>query len=223
MAELSILAVIFLFIAYIIIWLRALADILKNEFTENNKIIWLLIVIFIPVIGMILYFFVGKKQKIIKGMANGSLVGGNTTIGDTNTSMKSTGNTKNDNNMSRKVYVKPPPMAKIIPVAQIIILPLFILLGFVFIFIAGEEARPFVAIFCLIWWVICIALLINAVKLLRLINKGKIEIAEIGGSTKEDDNGFAQKLRDLDALKKEGLISDEEYQIKREEVMKGKW
>jgi len=217
------LASLLLFIAYMILWLRVLVDILKNEFTDNNKITWLLIVIFIPVIGMILYFFVGKKQKIIKGMANDSLVVDNTTIGDTNTSMKSTGSSKKDNNMSQKVYVKPPPIAKIIPVAQIILLPLFMLLGFVFIFIAGEEARPFVAIFCLIWWVICIALIVNAVKLLRLINKGKIEIAEIGGSTNEDDNGFAQKLRDLDALKKEDLISDEEYQIKREEVMKGKW
>lgn len=125
--------------------------------------------------------------------------------------------------MSRKVYVKPPPMAKIIPVAQIILLPLFIIFGVVMVILAEEETKPFIAVFCLIWSVICIALMVNAVKLLRLINKGKIEIAEIGGSTAEDENGFAQKLRDLDALKKESLISDEEYQIKREEIMKEKW
>jgi hypothetical protein len=44
----------------------AFIDILKNEFTRYNKLIWLLAVIFVPVIGSIAYFFIGKKQKINK-------------------------------------------------------------------------------------------------------------------------------------------------------------
>ncbi|WP_340113840.1 PLD nuclease N-terminal domain-containing protein [Maribellus mangrovi] len=51
---------LFLFILPII----ALVDIIRSEFTGNNKIIWVLIVIFFNVIGSILYFLMGKNQKI---------------------------------------------------------------------------------------------------------------------------------------------------------------
>jgi preprotein translocase subunit YajC len=47
-----------------IFWLWALIDILKNDFKGSNKIVWLLLVIFIPVLGFVLYFLIGKKQKI---------------------------------------------------------------------------------------------------------------------------------------------------------------
>lgn len=46
------------------IWLIAFVDILKNDFNENNKLIWLLVVIFVPFIGPLCYFFIGRKQKI---------------------------------------------------------------------------------------------------------------------------------------------------------------
>ena len=40
-------------------------DILKSDFRDTNgKIIWALVVIFLPVIGSILYFLIGKSQKI---------------------------------------------------------------------------------------------------------------------------------------------------------------
>jgi hypothetical protein len=38
----------------------------------------------------------------------------------------------------------------------------------------------------------------------------------------EKGDGFAAKLRELDALKKEGLISDDEYRTKRAEIMQEK-
>lgn len=44
----------------------ALADILKNEFKGSDKIIWVLVVIFFPVFGSILYFTIGSSQKIGK-------------------------------------------------------------------------------------------------------------------------------------------------------------
>ncbi|ABQ27453.1 PLD nuclease N-terminal domain-containing protein [Geotalea uraniireducens] len=46
------------------LWLWALVDILKNEFTGSNKIIWLLLVIAVPLIGVILYYLIGREQKI---------------------------------------------------------------------------------------------------------------------------------------------------------------
>ena len=42
----------------------ALIDILKSKFEKNNKIVWVLVVLFLNLIGAILYFTIGKKQKI---------------------------------------------------------------------------------------------------------------------------------------------------------------
>ena len=48
------------------LWVWALVDILTNEFTGNNKILWLLVVILVPLIGLLAYFIVGRKQKLLK-------------------------------------------------------------------------------------------------------------------------------------------------------------
>ena len=45
--------------------LIALIDILRNEFTQNNKLVWTMVVIFFPFIGAILYFIMGSKHKTI--------------------------------------------------------------------------------------------------------------------------------------------------------------
>lgn len=52
--------VVFTFVLYIYI----LIDILKHEFTGYNKIIWILVLIFFPVIGAILYLVFGKSRRI---------------------------------------------------------------------------------------------------------------------------------------------------------------
>ncbi|MDD2896927.1 cardiolipin synthase family protein [Arcobacter venerupis] len=52
--------VIFTFILYIYI----LIDILKHEFTGYNKIIWILVLIFFPVLGALLYLVFGRSQRI---------------------------------------------------------------------------------------------------------------------------------------------------------------
>lgn len=47
-----------------ILWIWALVDCLKSEFTASNKIIWVIVIIFFPVVGPILYFIIGRGQKI---------------------------------------------------------------------------------------------------------------------------------------------------------------
>ena len=42
----------------------ALVDILKSEFKGNNKIVWVLVVLFANFFGAILYFLIGREQKI---------------------------------------------------------------------------------------------------------------------------------------------------------------
>lgn len=55
-----------LFLLGFIPFIIAFIDILKNEFTGYNKLIWLLAVLFAPMIGSIAYFIIGKKQRILK-------------------------------------------------------------------------------------------------------------------------------------------------------------
>jgi heme/copper-type cytochrome/quinol oxidase subunit 4 len=42
----------------------ALVDILRNKFEDNNKIVWVLVVLFLNLLGAILYFIIGRKQRI---------------------------------------------------------------------------------------------------------------------------------------------------------------
>lgn len=45
----------------------ALIDILRSEFNPSqNKLIWVLVAILMPVIGAILYFAIGRSQRISK-------------------------------------------------------------------------------------------------------------------------------------------------------------
>ena len=58
-----ILSIVFL---GVIATIMALIDIVRNEFSGNNKIVWLLVVLFGYTLGALLYFIFGRKQKIQK-------------------------------------------------------------------------------------------------------------------------------------------------------------
>jgi hypothetical protein len=48
-----------------ILWLWALIDLLTSEFTSStNKLIWVVVILFLPVLGGILYLLIGRKQKV---------------------------------------------------------------------------------------------------------------------------------------------------------------
>lgn len=128
--------------------------------------------------------------------------------------------------MPRKVYVKPPAPTKTMFMALIVVAALFMVFGIgLFIGIMDElgEAMPFVGFFFVIWTAVCIIIMVHAVKSLRLIKKGKIEIAEIDTTVGEAESDFAERLRSVEALKRDGLISDDEYRKKRSEIMKENW
>lgn len=44
--------------------LICLIDVLKSNFKGNDKIMWVFILIFLNIIGALLYKFIGEKQKI---------------------------------------------------------------------------------------------------------------------------------------------------------------
>ncbi len=60
----EIIVILLIVPVFMIISIIALVDILKSEFTNNNKLIWILVVLLSWIIGAILYFFIGRKQKI---------------------------------------------------------------------------------------------------------------------------------------------------------------
>lgn len=125
--------------------------------------------------------------------------------------------------MARKIYLKPPHPTRTMLWAQIIIGALFLPFGVALLSTAEGAARPFAIIFLVIWVVGCVAIMVNAAKWLRLVKKGSIEVGEIAGVDGETAGGFAEKLRDLEALKKDGLITESEYQRKRAEIIQEKW
>jgi len=46
--------------------LVALVDIIRSKFEGNMQLIWVIIVVFFNVIGTILYFIIGRNQKILR-------------------------------------------------------------------------------------------------------------------------------------------------------------
>jgi len=55
--------IILLSFSGIILTIMALIDILKSKFNGNDKIVWILVVLFFNLLGAILYFIIGRKQK----------------------------------------------------------------------------------------------------------------------------------------------------------------
>ena len=64
----------FFFIFFILIFgllflglfLYCLIDILNNEFKNNEKVVWVVLVVLLPFIGSILYLAIGRNHKIQK-------------------------------------------------------------------------------------------------------------------------------------------------------------
>jgi len=55
---------ILLFVPMLVLFIIALVDIVKSNFPGNNKLMWVLIILFAPLVGPILYLAIGAKQKI---------------------------------------------------------------------------------------------------------------------------------------------------------------
>ncbi|MFD0999706.1 PLD nuclease N-terminal domain-containing protein [Ohtaekwangia kribbensis] len=48
-----------------ILWLWAIIDLVKRDFSDSaTKIIWALVIIFIPFVGSILYLVVGRSKAV---------------------------------------------------------------------------------------------------------------------------------------------------------------
>jgi hypothetical protein len=58
-------AIFFLFyIACFIFWLWMLIDLLISGSSAGTKILWVILMLFLPVLGSILYFFLARKKAL---------------------------------------------------------------------------------------------------------------------------------------------------------------
>ena len=52
-------------LAILFIWIKTIMEIARSRFTDDTyKIVWLLVVILCGVVGMIIYYAVGRKNRI---------------------------------------------------------------------------------------------------------------------------------------------------------------
>ena len=58
--------VIILLVVALLFPFVALVSIFRNNFKGNEKLIWILVVIFLPILGAILYFLIGRPKRLKK-------------------------------------------------------------------------------------------------------------------------------------------------------------
>jgi hypothetical protein len=60
----GILLTLFIILFVILLPLLALISVLMNDFRGNDKVMWVLIIIFLPFLGSLLYFLIGRDKRI---------------------------------------------------------------------------------------------------------------------------------------------------------------
>ncbi len=47
------------------LWIWAIVDVASHKFSSNNQLVWILVVVLTGIVGAIVYFAVGRKQRIL--------------------------------------------------------------------------------------------------------------------------------------------------------------
>lgn len=126
--------------------------------------------------------------------------------------------------MKNKAYIKPSKPALVVGLIAVVLMLAF---GIFFMrALIGEGSEMGVG-FIAIWMLF--VLLIGAVFVYNLFNKNeKTSIAEEITFTQDQPQGetqgdFDTRLRKLELLRKDQLITEAEYRKKREEILSSKW
>ncbi|HEY1210809.1 MAG TPA: SHOCT domain-containing protein [Terracidiphilus sp.] len=130
-----------------------------------------------------------------------------------------------------KLNVRPSKPASI---GALIVICFMLLFGIAFAIVVGKEivgneAEPALSVvfilFMIAWLGTAVFMLVyHILNIKRAKGLSLVDIeAEPGSQTDETVNDPMQKLRSLEALKKDGLISEDEFRRKREEIMQQTW
>lgn len=133
--------------------------------------------------------------------------------------------------------VRPSPLASVIGIVFGIV---FLFFGF--FLITGNSDQPagayapepggssFMAVFLVIWVIVCLGIVVYNLKNLSsysrrereripLTSEDVVEIEQDGGQAMD----FAERLRKLEGLRQDGLLSEAEFQAKRRQILEEKW
>jgi amino acid permease len=126
--------------------------------------------------------------------------------------------------LKQKAYIRP---GKVGSVMGIIAGTAMLIFGLFFLTLLQDESSQTGRIFMLLW--IFIVLCIIGYSIYNLVTTKaslaateEIEL-ESGDAADQASGNFEEKLRSLERLKKDGLLSEEEYTQKRKEIMQQKW
>ena len=138
--------------------------------------------------------------------------------------------------MTQKIYVTPGGMTLLQAKLGIVVFVFFLLFGLVFGLVAfmetpDSESGQLIAMgaFFLVWVVVCIS---SIVTFARLLSKKKtpqekslvdFNFEELPDMAMNKSADFETRLRKLEQLKQDGLITEEEYQGKRAQIINEKW
>lgn len=139
--------------------------------------------------------------------------------------------------MPDKVHITPGSLNKTQARVGIVVAALFLLFGLVFGFVVLQETpgsegglKILIGGFFLLWAVVCISMIIFYVRMLSKSSNAKDQslvdiqfMASDGADTSDRDNDFAGRLRRLEELKRDRLITEAEYRDKRAQIMAEKW
>jgi hypothetical protein len=108
-------------------------------------------------------------------------------------------------------------------VVGLIVTSAFLIFGIVFMVVLIKE-RSWPGVAFLAFWILIILVMIGYLAYMLATRRTVVDIeTEIAPPAGEAGPDFDDKLRKLEALKKDGLVTDEEYRAKRAEIMKKSW
>lgn len=126
--------------------------------------------------------------------------------------------------MDYKTKVKP---SKASSITLIIFGVLFLIFGVVFLIsvsseLSSDDGGPLIITFFAIWMIMCLGFVVFGI--MNLVKKDGIstyefDINKVDSAANQDVSNVEQRLRNLDALKQKRLITDEEYQNKRKQII----
>lgn len=119
----------------------------------------------------------------------------------------------------KKIGVKPPEGMRTAILAQTVLAVLFLPAGAFFAWVAEGEARPFALFFALVWTAGCCFLFFRGRSALKAMKEGTFAL-EV---SLEGEDSPASRLRELESLLKDRLITEEEYEKKRAKILEEKW
>ena len=122
--------------------------------------------------------------------------------------------------MPQKISVRPNRASL---VAGLITTGAFLVFGVVFLIVLAKE-RSWIGVGFLVFWIFCVLLMGGYLLHMLRSRRGVVEIeVEPAPPAADQSPDFAGRLRELESLRKDGLVTEDEYRTKRAEILGGKW